>query len=989
MKLKINFKLFLFLILILIGVVFLQRPIEGLQKNSPNIWAFKNAKIFINPDNYIENGILVIRDGIIESVSENIIIPDEATILDLKGKTIYPGFIESWYPITPNNQIDTIQSLHAHWNSKVHARRDISNQYLPNHNQLKSLHEKGFTAAHIVADTSIFRGKTAFIHLNEKNLILDPYIAQNIAYEVDGWGSDLYPNSLLGVVALIRQTILDALWYKEAKEINLKYPKNNKKIDLNIDLNIIGEAIGLNKPFIFETRDELFEYRSKKIAEEFSLKYWIKGNGYEYRRINYFLYDKPFFIIPLDFPNTPDLSHPYNDLQFSISELRHWELAPYNPSVLEKNNIQFAITSDGLNNKDFHKNLIKSIKHGLSKNQALASITTIPAQNMNMATMLGQIKPGYIANLTIVDGDYFNENIEIHSVWIQGKEIPIKPKYLIDMQGVWDMNIENRELKLKIRKNNNKYSGMLAKDSIEYKIKNLVIDGRNIGWHIIYDSTKAPTRYFGHILNGTIEGNSSKNESWLAIRAQSQDIKKDISEIASPMKKILYPEGAYGLEETENDHKSILIKNGTIWTSSSQNILYDYDILIQDGKISKIDKNIIFPNSELIIDANGKHITPGLIDCHSHSAAFSINEGTQSITSEVRIEDVINSDDIAIYRQLAGGITTANILHGSANAIGGQNAVIKLRWGKLPEGLLFKNAKKGIKFALGENVKQSNWGDDYTSRYPQTRMGVEQIIRDAFLSAKEYQMTWKDYNSNKNKWKKLVPPRVDLELEALVEILNGDRLIHCHSYRQDEILMLTRLAEEFDFTIGTFQHVLEGYKVADVLRDHGAGASTFSDWWAYKYEVIDAIPFNATLMSNIGVNVSLNSDSNELARRMNTESAKAVKYGGLSEIEALKLVTINPAKQLGIDQWVGSIEIGKDADIVIWSDNPLSTKAKCEQTLIDGMQYFSLKSDTLLRRRDHKIREELIAKILNDNNKSIKKWKHHEQNSSEVHNCLD
>jgi len=414
------------------------------------------------------------------------------------------------------------------------------------------------------------------------------------------------------------------------------------------------------------------------------------------------------------------------------------------------------------------------------------------------------------------------------------------------------------------------------------------------------------------------------------------------------------------------------------------------DILFADAKVKKIGRKLKPPKNVLVIDGSGKHITPGLIDCHSHSAAFSINEGTQSITAEVRIQDVINSDDIAIYRQLAGGLTMANILHGSANTIGGQNAVIKLRWGAATKDLLYANSMKGIKFALGENVKQSNWGDDNTTRYPQTRMGVEQILRDAFTSAVEYKKEWNDYQNNSKKWKNKIQPRRDLELEALVEILDGERQIHCHSYRQDEIMMLTRVAEDFGFTVGTFQHVLEGYKVADRLKEHGANASTFSDWWAYKYEVMDAIPYNGALMTEVGVTVSFNSDSRELARRMNTEAAKGVKYGGLSEEEALKLVTLNPAIQLEIDKWVGSLEIGKDADFVIWSDHPLSTKAVCEQTWIEGIQYFSLETDKQLKKRDRELRKNLIHKILSKKDKrKDDEWKHNEEESPDHYQCLE
>jgi len=382
----------------------------------------------------------------------------------------------------------------------------------------------------------------------------------------------------------------------------------------------------------------------------------------------------------------------------------------------------------------------------------------------------------------------------------------------------------------------------------------------------------------------------------------------------------------------------------------------------------------------------GKHVTPGLIDCHSHSAASSINEGAQSVTAEVRIQDVLYSDDINIYRQLGGGLTTANILHGSANPIGGQNAVIKLRWGSAPDELLFKNAPQGIKFALGENVKQANWQG--TGRYPQTRMGVEQVIRDAFRAAQDYRHAQKTYNRNSKAKKKTIPPRIDLELEALAEILEGKRLLHCHSYRQDEIWMLTRIAEDFGFTIATFQHVLEGYKVAERLAEHGAGASTFSDWWQYKYEVIDAIPYNGTMMAKNNVLVSFNSDDAELARRMNTEAAKAIKYGGLDEIEALHFVTINPAKQLKIDKWVGSLEEEKDADFVIWDGPPLSIYSKVQETWIDGTRYWSVDENAQMEDRDKGLRESLIKKILNSTTPNTgKDVKPNSETPNHGHNC--
>ena len=572
----------------------------------------------------------------------------------------------------------------------------------------------------------------------------------------------------------------------------------------------------------------------------------------------------------------------------------------------------------------------------------------------------------------------------------QWRRISHHTKISVDIASQWDWNIDETTYVMELKKQKEKYTGKILKDTLDFKMNKLNIEGKFINWQIQWDSTRTVQQFVGHILGDRMEGvEYGSNMKWEAIK--KEHIKEEISPIEKELLSdlnVVYPEGFVGWDSHPIMENNILIQNATIWTVSDLGTI-EGDILFANGKIKEIGENLKIPNNAIIINGLGKHVTPGLIDCHSHSAAFSINEGTQSVTSEVRIQDVINSDDIAIYRELAGGLTIANILHGSANTIGGQSAVIKLRWGALPSEMLYEKAAKGIKFALGENVKQSNWGDDNVTRYPQTRMGVEQILRDSFIRAQKYQANWLDYNANPKKWKKKISPRKDLELEALVEILIGDRYIHCHSYRQDEILMLTRVAEDFGFTIGTFQHVLEGYKVADRLKEHGANASTFSDWWAYKYEVIDAIPHNGALMTDMGVNVSFNSDSNELARRMNTEAAKGIKYGNLTEEEALKLVTINPAIQLGIDKWVGSLEKGKDADFVIWNAHPLSTKAVCQETWIDGIQYFSIKKDLELRNRDKKIRNHLINKILdNQNNAKTNQWKHKEPKSADHHHCI-
>ena len=412
-------------------------------------------------------------------------------------------------------------------------------------------------------------------------------------------------------------------------------------------------------------------------------------------------------------------------------------------------------------------------------------------------------------------------------------------------------------------------------------------------------------------------------------------------------------------------NNTILIENATLLTITHGNIEHG-SILIRDGKIAAVGADLKAPDGATVIDAKGQYVMPGIIDCHSHIAVDgSVNEGSVSVSSMANIADVLNPDDISIYNDLAGGVTTANILHGSANAIGGQTVVIKLRWGKPASDLPFQGALPGIKFALGENPRRSNFTPPpgVEPRYPATRLGVEETIREAFIQAREYKKQWEDYNRKKAAGEQnLMPPRRDEKLEPLVEVLEGKRYVHSHCYRADEILMLIRVANEFGFKIRTFQHVLEGYKIADEIAASGAGGSTFSDWWAYKMEAFDAIPYNAALMTERGVVVSINSDDAEEARHLNQEAAKSIKYGGLSANDALKLITLNPAIQLGIDNRVGSIEVGKDADLAIFNRDPLSVYAVVQKTLIDGQVYFDRQRDIDGRPALEKEKQDLLAK---------------------------
>ena len=958
-------------------------PAKALHRNPPRAWALTNATIYAAPGKTIEDGTVVMRDGIITAVGAKVKIPKQATIIDMDGKHIYAGFIESWLDVKTVKK-DT--SLQANWNSNMRAYLKGADLFHPKEKSLKELHGLGFTTAHVTPKGGIFQGSSGLVQLGQIPKVLSNNVAQVVEYAAGGWGAKEYPTSLLGAIAFIRQGFLDADWYSKSQGILAKYPDGNEPIQADRSLEELSIAKRNKQPFVFRTGNELYIDRSSNIADEFELNLWIMGNGYEYRRIE----EMPasFMIVPLNFPAKPDVADPQNALQYSTEQLKHWDMAPDNAAKLADAGFQFALTSAELKDKkDFRKNLSRAVNRGLNESAALAALTTNPAKEFGQAKRLGKVAPGFIANLVVTDGNYFDEKSKVQSVWIDGNEYEVAPDPLVDAVGDWTLIEGSNSWTLSVKAD----GGSLNVDEKKLKLANYKLDQDRISFSVNTDTIlqKDVTRFKGTISGGKATGYvfypDGSSSGWTAVldSAKTEKGKKSKKESASNLS-LVFPEGAYGLDEDVPSPKTILINDATIWTSGEKGVLKEYDILIQDGKVKKIAINISLPRGNaLIIDGTGKHVTPGLIDAHSHMAGESINEGFQNVTAEVRMRDVIEPNDVAMYRALAGGLTTINLLHGSANPIGGQNVVMKLRWGSFSDDLIFKPAPQGIKFALGENVKRvRSYG-----RYPETRMGVEQVIRDAFMAARDYKKSWDIYNKDAKLKRSAIPPRRDLELDAMVEIMEGKRLVHSHSYRQDEILMLTRIAEDYGFTMATFQHVLEGYKVAERLAEHGAGASTFSDWWAYKYEVVDAIPYNGTLMTNAGVTVSFNSDSDELARRMNLEAAKAVKYGGLDEAEALKMVTINPAKQLKIDRYVGSLEVGKDADFTIWSGHPLSSYTICEQTWIEGKQYFSLEQDQYFRQRDAKLRNDLIQKILSSPDHGNKPMKPEGRRGNRFESC--
>lgn len=949
---------------------------ESVQNKNNNYTVFTNAKIYVTPTQIVEKGSLLIQNGKVISVGNNISIPKNCTTVNLEGKSIYPSFIDIYTDFgvekpkaNPNQTRGALYDTKRegyYWNENIRSEVNAYENFKYDQTKAEELLKAGFGVVGTHMQDGIARGTGSLIALNnndKSDRLLSNKISNHFGFTRSVATNQSYPSSLMGMMALLRQMYLDQNWYKNG---------NSKTKDLSL------EALTNNEKLvqIFTTEDKLNSLRASKIGKEFNLNYVLKGSGNEFERIEEIKNTNSKFIIPINFPEAYDVSNPYQADQMELSNLRFWNQAPTNLKVLSDNNIVFALTTDKLKKlEDFKTNLLKAIKYGFDKTKALESLTTIPASILGKSNEIGSLKIGSYANFVITSGEIFEEKTVLYENWVQGNKYVVNDISAKDIRGNYDLVIENESYIWKI-------DGEIAtpKSEITTADKKKVISKLSVANNWITALVKSRdtintsfTRLTGFIentqnLTGKAVFSNGNEVQWTATKTAPFVVVKDTTKPKKPNKisAVTFPNIAFGNEQKPTQ-QTLLFKNATVWTNEKEGILEETDVLIKNGKIVNIGKNIS-DASATIIDAKGKHLTSGIIDEHSHIAiSKGVNEGGHNSSAEVSIQDVVNSEDINIYRDLAGGVTISQLLHGSANPIGGRSAIVKWKWGLSPEEMLYKDQPKFIKFALGENVKQSNWGNVSPTRFPQTRMGVEQVFTDYFQRAKEYDETWKKYNSNSKK-DKTKAPRVDLELQTIAEILNKERFISCHSYVQSEILMLMNVTEKFNFKVNTFTHILEGYKVADRMKEHGVGASTFSDWWAYKFEVNDAIPYNGAIMHNEGIVVAFNSDDAEMSRRLNQEAAKAVKYGNVSEEEAWKFVTLNPAKLLHIDDKVGSIKVGKDADMVLWSNNPLSIYAKVEKTLIEGVVYYDVQKDEAQRLAVANERSELINQLLQEKN---------------------
>jgi imidazolonepropionase-like amidohydrolase len=975
-------------------------PVNGVADPREKTFAFTHASIVRDSRTTIADASLVISDGKILAIGEHIPIPVNAVVIDCSGRYIYPSFIDLYsdYGIAIPQRPETLRGQSQFisntkgpfdWNQAIRPEVDASKLFSTDDAKAKPLRELGFGVVLTHQKDGIARGTGALVTLaNQKeNLVIIKERASANYSMSKGSSTQGYPSSVMGVIALLRQTYLDARWYK------------SRPVREGVNLSLQAWIDNQDLPQVFEADDKWNDIRVDRIGDEFGVQYIIKGGGNEYQRITEIGGTRASFILPLNFPQAMDVEDPGDARFVSLADMKHWELAPTNPAAFEKANIPFCLSTADLKDiKQFLPNLRKAVDNGLSESGAFDALTKTPATIIGMYDKIGSLDPGKLANFLITTGPVFNEKTAILENWIQGEKYGVREEESHPVRGNYSLQLNTTAglLNYELSVENSGSASVIAKDTLNTKFSydgklvklsfSSAIERRKRG----SDSSNRPISSGAVSRNGPgreksgasfrLSGVTSGND-W---NGDGQDstghpltwtvhlIKTIAAPADSPRKKpilpvgkILFPFDGYGWEQLPKP-EILLIKNAKVWTNEKEGVLDNTDVLVKDGKIARIGKNITDPSARTI-DATGLYLTPGIIDEHSHIAAASINEGGHSVTSEVRIGDNLNPDDINIYRQLSGGVTSSHILHGSANTIGGQTQLIKLRWGANDEELKFKNWDPFIKFALGENVKDTR--SQNNTRYPDSRMGVEEVLMDAFQRATDYREAMRKTaaeNKSTNRSDPSAGLRRNLQLDALVEIMEKKRFITCHSYVQSEITALMRVADKFGFRVNTFTHILEGYKVADKIKEHGANVSTFSDWWAYKMEVEDAIAYNASIMQQMGLNVCINSDDAEQARRLNQEAAKSVKYGGMSEEEAFKMVTLNPAKALHVADRVGSIKEGKDADLVLWSDHPLSIYAKALKTIVDGVVYYDVQRDSILRINISAERNRLVQKMLND-----------------------
>ena len=909
------------------GVLVALPLLAGPPPEPPPFYAIEGVRVEVGDGTVLEEATVVIENGTITAVAEDVAIPAHAWVIDGEGLTVYPGLIDAMGSLpqprrppggpgagapTPGGQrrrSDPDRALPRGPEDRPLTTpwKRAADDLTLDAEAVEAWRKAGVTSIAARPGDGLFPGRLSLVRLgapgrDAEHQVVAPELAQ-VASLSSGGGFGSYPGALMGRVAYFRQLLLDAAHYAAATGAYEADPSGWRRPEFDRTLAPLAAVASGEERILLPGSSAVEINRALRLGEELGLDFALYGGQEGYRLAGELADAGVAVLVDVNWPEPLPERDRDPDADRPLREILHERLAPTTPVELAEAGVQFALGSGGANSADdFLAGVRRTIEGGLEPARALRALTRDAAAIHGLDDRIGTVAAGMAADLVLADGYPWQESTRVTAAFIDGVRYAVS-------------------------------DGDEAEDEEE--------DGESAQEAEEAEEPDEPRRR-GRGLRGARGPGGPRGASSEALPPMRlAEVAERYAEVAG--------DGMVPMTGPYREDDVLAITGATVLTMAGETI-ENGTVVVRNGRIARVGSGVRVPSGAHVIDADGGYLMPGIFDAHSHIAtAGGVNEGSVASTAMVRIEDVVDPTDVAIYRALAGGVTTINVLHGSANPIGGQNQVLKLRWGQDADGMRFEGAAPGIKFALGENPKRSRSFGPGPRRYPATRMGVLDVIREAFTEAAEYRDAWARHRAAEAAGARSRPPARDLELEALVEILEGERLVHAHSYRADEILQLLRLAEELGFRIATLQHVLEGYRVADEIAAHGAGASTFSDWWAYKVEAYEAIPHNAALMADRGVLVSVNSDDAEEMRHLNHEAAKAVRWGGLSDDAALALVTINPARQFGIDGRVGSIEVGKDADLVIYDRHPLSSYAVVQTTLVDGKVYFDRELDRFRR----------------------------------------
>ncbi len=995
-------------LLALIGVLALkgntQAQVQRISGFQPTTIAIVDGDLITSPHSESAVGNVIIRDGVLDDVGPDAVVPRDAFVIDAKGLTVYAGFIDAAASdlLSSENTPKPLAGRRVDFGRYVLAatrpdnRRSLTPEFQA-HDGLtsdpkifESLRKLGYTTVHVLPSGRIASGQGAIVTTSgtprREAALIRRTFSEFQLFRPQGSG---YPVTLMGATAHLRQAFLDAEHYTSHWDGYRRNPSLVERPPIDLSLESISQVRSQQQRAVFlaNRRDDI--HRALNFATEHDIPITIWGGREAYRCIERLKQANASIVAQINYSEKPEIKpNPASEelktdinspLAFQKERLRIWEETASGLSRLHEAGIEFAISSHGHEKReDFFRNLRFAIEYGLPRDVAVAALTTNSAKLLGIEQRVGSLSAGKLAHVIVMTGPFDSEKSRVRYLVVDGQKFEYnrdaKPAEedasdSLDLSGQWQLTMESAQgpthATLALDHSDKRLKGTFKSASGNGRVTNASVSDDNIRFDVEIGAGAQSLKiqftgeYSAESISGTLSSAFGAQTKWTAKRQQQPssestnpvtvsfeaDDDSDKTDVDSRQSESHSGPDSWPVE-TERDRKrrqvrtggNLLVRGGTILTGTGQTLTGN-SILIKSGRIVAIAPDLATDDGVTVVDATDRFVIPGIIDTHSHiMISAGTNESSQSIVPEVRVKDVVNTADPSAYRALAGGTTTARLLHGSANVIGGQDAVVKLKYG-LPAGQqILHDAPQGVKFALGENVKSRE------TRFPNTRMGVEATLNRAFLEAIDYRRKWMEYEkqtAEQDHPESLRPPRRDLRLEALADIVDHQKFIHSHCYRADEILMLLRVASHLGIRVWSLQHVLEGYKVAPEIVAHGASCSTFSDWWAYKVEAYDATPYNAALLKQAGANIVIKSDNSELIRHMNLEAAKTVRYGNMSPADALATVTLNSARELGLEDRIGSIEVGKEADLAIFSGHPLSPFSKCEQTIIDGEIYFT------------------------------------------------